>query len=175
MVYVALLWHQHQPLYKRLDHPTARGSYSQPWVRLHASARLLRDGGARRRASGRTSHHQPDARAALAAPGLCGGRRHRHAQELTPDARRWRSLPHEREEVLSSFFDADWHHQIYPHPRYARALPAAAARAAVLRPGRARSADCGSIWPGSARSSVRGSAPRDRGGGGGAPLRRAGA
>ena len=36
MVSLALLWHQHQPLYKRLNHPTARGSYCQPWVRLHA-------------------------------------------------------------------------------------------------------------------------------------------
>jgi len=35
-LYLALLWHQHQPIYKDTSHPTASGSYIHPWVRLHA-------------------------------------------------------------------------------------------------------------------------------------------
>lgn len=35
-LYLALLWHQHQPLYRDTGHPKVRGSYLQPWVRLHA-------------------------------------------------------------------------------------------------------------------------------------------
>lgn len=36
MISLALLWHQHQPLYKDPAHPTPEGSYREPWVRLHA-------------------------------------------------------------------------------------------------------------------------------------------
>lgn len=35
-LYLALLWHQHQPIYKDTSFPTAQGSYVHPWVRLHA-------------------------------------------------------------------------------------------------------------------------------------------
>lgn len=35
-IYLALLWHQHQPVYKNIAHPTQTGSYLYPWVRLHA-------------------------------------------------------------------------------------------------------------------------------------------
>ncbi|HET8907396.1 MAG TPA: glycoside hydrolase family 57 protein [Ktedonobacterales bacterium] len=119
MIHVALLWHQHQPIYKRFDYPTPRGSYQQPWVRLHA----LRD---------------YYAMAALVAaypvihltfnltPALLwqledysnGGATDR-AQELTLTPAEALS-PHEREELFSTFFEADWHHQIFPHPRYAQ-------------------------------------------------------
>jgi len=33
---VALLWHQHSPLYRDLAAPTPAGSLRLPWVRLHA-------------------------------------------------------------------------------------------------------------------------------------------
>src|SRR5574341_1523988 len=33
---IALLWHQHQPLYRDLTNPTPRGTYRLPWVRFHA-------------------------------------------------------------------------------------------------------------------------------------------
>lgn len=33
---LALLWHQHQPLYKDTASATPAGSYLEPWVRLHA-------------------------------------------------------------------------------------------------------------------------------------------
>jgi hypothetical protein len=36
-IHLALLWHQHQPLYKELGgRQRRRGSYRFPWVRLHA-------------------------------------------------------------------------------------------------------------------------------------------
>ncbi len=35
-LYLALLWHQHQPIYKDTAQPTPAGSYIQSWVRLHA-------------------------------------------------------------------------------------------------------------------------------------------
>ena len=36
MLYLAILWHQHQPFYKDTSRRNPRGSYVQPWVRLHA-------------------------------------------------------------------------------------------------------------------------------------------
>lgn len=35
-LYIAWLWHQHQPLYRDPAAPDASGSYRYPWVRLHA-------------------------------------------------------------------------------------------------------------------------------------------
>lgn len=35
-LYLSLMWHQHQPIYKDTSHPEPGGSYRQPWVRLHA-------------------------------------------------------------------------------------------------------------------------------------------
>lgn len=35
-IYLAILWHQHQPLYKDLQAKRPQGSYRFPWVRLHA-------------------------------------------------------------------------------------------------------------------------------------------
>ena len=115
-LYIAWLWHQHQPLYRDLTTHVAAGSYRYPWVRLHA----LRD-----------YYSMP----ALAAEHdvhvtfnltpvllrqiddyLQAG-----ATDRTLDLTR---IPAEQltsaqiEEVLSTFFDADWHHQIYVHPRY---------------------------------------------------------
>lgn len=39
-LYIAWLWHQHQPLYRDPAAPNDSGSYRYPWVRLHA----IRDG-----------------------------------------------------------------------------------------------------------------------------------
>jgi len=33
---LALIWHQHQPLYRDLARRSPPGSYRMPWVRLHA-------------------------------------------------------------------------------------------------------------------------------------------
>ena len=35
-LYVAILWHQHQPVYKDTSRADAKGSYTQPWVRMHS-------------------------------------------------------------------------------------------------------------------------------------------
>ena len=117
-LHLALLWHQHQPLYRNLADSSPTGSYTQPWVRLHA----LRD---------------YYSMAALVAehPGV------RVTFNLTPVLLRQiedyvdagatdRALDltmkpagrlgaGAREELQSGFFDADWHHQIFPHARYA--------------------------------------------------------
>ena len=115
-LYIAWLWHQHQPLYRDPAALNATGSYLYPWVRLHAirdyysmaalaaehdvhltfnlTTVLLRQiddyihGGATDRALDLT--RQP-------------------ADTLTND---------QVEEVLSTFFEADWHNQIYINPRY---------------------------------------------------------
>lgn len=118
MLSLALLWHQHQPLYKRLDHATERGSYCQPWVRLHvvrdyyAMAALLRA----HPDVHLTINLTPVLLRQLEDYATCGATDTAQELSLTPaEALR----PHEREAVLSTFFDADWHHQIFPHPRYA--------------------------------------------------------
>ena len=119
MIHLALLWHQHQPIYKRFDHPTPRGSYQQPWVRLHA----LRDYYAM--AALVAAHSEIHVTFNLT-PALLwqledyinGGATDR-AQELTLTPAEALS-PHEREEIFGTFFEADWHHQIFPHPRYAQ-------------------------------------------------------
>lgn len=40
-LYVALIWHQHQPLYKSRDSVGATGKYRLPWVRLHGTKDYL--------------------------------------------------------------------------------------------------------------------------------------
>jgi alpha-amylase/alpha-mannosidase (GH57 family) len=41
-LYVAFIWHQHQPLYKsRLPHHDLGGQYRLPWVRLHGTKDYL--------------------------------------------------------------------------------------------------------------------------------------
>lgn len=118
-LYLALLWHQHQPLYRNLSAATAKGSYLEPWVRLHAirdyysMAAILWD--------------YPQVHATFnLTPVLLwqledyitGGATDR-ALDLTlkPAESLTRS---ERQELLGSFFEADWHNQIFPHPGYTR-------------------------------------------------------
>jgi alpha-amylase/alpha-mannosidase (GH57 family) len=118
---LALLWHQHQPLYRDLGAPSPAGAYRLPWVRLHA----LRD-------------YYSMALLAAAQPGL------ELVINLTP-VLLWqladyaergatdRSLEltmkpaealdaSEQAELLATFFRADREHQIRPHARYAALL-----------------------------------------------------
>ena len=116
-LYVALLWHHHQPLYRDLGAADARGSYTQPWVRLHgirdyyAMAHLLTEHPGVRLTVNLTpvlleqvldyvDHGATDRALELTRT---------PANRLTSD---------ERETILSTFFDAQWHNQIFPHPRY---------------------------------------------------------
>lgn len=125
-LYLALLWHQHQPLYKDTAAPSPKGSYLEPWVRLHA----IRD-------------YYPMAALAAQHPEvhltvnltpvllwqlqdyLERGATDQ-AQELTLTPAEGLS-PEQQERILRGFFSADWHHQIYPHRRYKELLEQRAA------------------------------------------------
>lgn len=114
---VALLWHQHQPLYRELGHANPRGSYTQPWVRLHAirdyyaMAHLLLEHP--------TLHLTINLTPVLLSQILDyteqGATDRALELTLTPAER---LTPDERADVLATFFDAHWHNQIFPHPRY---------------------------------------------------------
>ena len=114
-VHLALLWHHHQPLYRDLPAPPA-GSYRLPWARLHA----LRDYFAM---ASLVAQHPEVHLTINFSPVLLwqledylrGGSD--RALELTrkPTSRLTAA---EIREVLETFFDAHWHHQIFPHPRY---------------------------------------------------------
>lgn len=116
-LYVALLWHQHQPLYRDPLDDEHRGSYLQPWVRLHA----LRD----YYSMAALVEQHPDLHLTInLTPVLLqqildyaeNGATDRALElTLTPAERLVKA---EREELISTFFDADWHNQIFPHPRY---------------------------------------------------------
>ena len=116
MLHLAILWHQHQPLYRDLSHPPS-GSYVQPWVRLHAirdyysMAAIVAE---------HPSIHltinltpillwQLDDYLDAGATDTLLELTRREPVEMTLE---------ERKSLLSSFFDADWHNQIFPHSRY---------------------------------------------------------
>lgn len=116
-LYLALLWHQHQPLYKDTRHAGPKGSYRQPWVRLHA----LRDYYAM---AALVAEHPSVHLTINLTPVLLwqledylerGATDRVLELTLTPAER---LTAHEREEVLAGFFDAHWHNQIFPYPRY---------------------------------------------------------
>ncbi|HXE57024.1 MAG TPA: glycoside hydrolase family 57 protein, partial [Gemmatimonadales bacterium] len=119
-LYLAILWHHHQPLYRDLARHDPRGSLSLPWARLHA----LRDYAPM---ALRLARH-PDLHATVnLTPSLLqqiqayldGATDRaleltlRPAEELTPT---------ERREILATFFDAPTHTGILPHPRYRELL-----------------------------------------------------
>ncbi|HWA70726.1 MAG TPA: glycoside hydrolase family 57 protein [Polyangiaceae bacterium] len=128
-LFLALLWHQHQPLYRDLCAASPRGSFVKPWVRLHA----IRD----YYAMAALLAEQPGVRATInLTPVLLDQIEHYAnggatdiAQELTLKPAESLSSS-DREAILSSFFDADWHNQIFPHPRYAELFAKRAAREA---------------------------------------------
>jgi alpha-amylase/alpha-mannosidase (GH57 family) len=116
-LYLALLWHQHQPMYKNTAHPVQTGSYIHPWVRLHA----IRDYYSM---AALVAEH-PDVHLTINLTPVLLWQIEDYVERsatdrmleltLTPAE----TLNHkEQEEILSSFFDADWHNQIFPHPRY---------------------------------------------------------
>ena len=116
-LYLALLWHQHQPLYRDLSHLTAKGSYTQPWVRLHAirdyysMAALI---------AGHPALHLTINMTPVLLWQILDyveqGATDRHLElSLTPAEV---LSPAQREEILATFFDAQWETQIAPHERY---------------------------------------------------------
>ena len=129
-LYVAWLWHQHQPLYRDPEASDASGSYRYPWVRLHA----IRDYYSMAAIASEHDVHvtfnltpvllrQIDDYLAGATDTALELTR-RKAEELTTV---------ETEDVLSTFFDADWHRQIYVHPRYKELFEQRAAGARFSR------------------------------------------
>lgn len=116
-LYLALLWHQHQPIYKDTAYPTPSGSYIHPWVRLHA----IRDYYSM---AALVAEHPGVHLTINLTPSLlwqledyleCDATDRVLDLTLKPaealDAR-------ERAHLLGAFFDANWHNQIFPHPRY---------------------------------------------------------
>lgn len=118
---LAFLWHQHQPMYRNLAHPTAKSSFTQPWVRLHAirdyysMAAMLSDHPGVHLTINLTPVllRQIDAYIEEG----CSDR----ALDLTLTPTEYLT-DEERAFITTEFFDADWHHEIYPHPRYKELL-----------------------------------------------------
>jgi alpha-amylase/alpha-mannosidase (GH57 family) len=116
-LYLALLWHQHQPIYKDTSLERPEGSYLHPWVRLHA----LRDYYS-------MAHFVKEHDGVHLTVNLSGsllwqlrdylesGATDR-ALELTRKPAEALTAA-ERQYVLTRFFDAHWHNQIAVHPRY---------------------------------------------------------
>jgi len=116
-LHLALMWHQHQPIYKDYSHASAQGSYTQPWVRLHA----LRDYYAM--AALLAAHPKLHLTINLT-PALLWQLEDYLEHGATDKALELSQKPaedlssSERDFILNTFFDANWHHQIYPQPRY---------------------------------------------------------
>ncbi len=121
VVDLALLWHHHQPSYADPEHPEPRGRFRQPWVRLHAARDYFGMAWiASRYPELRLTFNLTPVLLEQIDDTVSNGLTDR-AYELT--ARRAESLTQvEREAILAGFFDADWHHQILVHPRYAELL-----------------------------------------------------
>lgn len=122
-LHVALLWHQHQPLYRDPARPIGPGAYRQPWVRLHGIRDYF--------AMPRIVAQHPGIRLTInLTPVLLEQIDDYLERGATDRALDLTLTPAEEladaatEEILSSFFDADWHHQIYPHARYHELLEA---------------------------------------------------
>jgi len=119
MIHLAIIWHQHQPLYRDLLAPP-RGGSRMPWVRLHA----IRDYFSMAEI---VSRHPSVHLTINFSPCLLLQIEDFIERGVTDEA--WelsrtnaeRLDGSQRDAILSTFFDADWHNQIFPHPRY-RAL-----------------------------------------------------
>ena len=118
-LYIAWLWHQHQPLYRDPATPSPTGSYRAPWVRLHA----LRDYYSMPALAARHDVHVTFNLTPVLLRQLDD---YLHgATDVALDLTRTpvESLSRTQiDDVLSTFFDADWHNQIFVHPRYRQLL-----------------------------------------------------
>jgi alpha-amylase/alpha-mannosidase (GH57 family) len=117
-LYLALLWHQHQPLYRDTTLPSPRGSYLQSAVRRHA----IRDYYAMAALVGQ----YPGVHLTInLTPSLLSQIEDYVEHGATDRALELTLIPaedlsaDEREEILRTFFDASYDNQIRPHARYA--------------------------------------------------------
>lgn len=116
-VHLVLLWHQHQPLYRDPSSTDGRVRFVFPWVRLHA----IRD----YYSMAAVVAEHPGVHLTINLTPVLLLQIKEYAERGATDRALDLTLrpaeelaPEEREELLSSFFDAHWHHQIFPHPRY---------------------------------------------------------
>lgn len=132
-LYVAWLWHQHQPLYRDPTLTGPSGAYRYPWVRLHA----IRDYYSMPAIAAEHDVHVTFNLTPVLLRQIDDYVQHGatdRALDLTLSPAE--TLTHaEVEEVLSTFFDADWHHQIFVHPRYRALFDQRTGRAAILDAG----------------------------------------
>jgi alpha-amylase/alpha-mannosidase (GH57 family) len=113
---VALIWHHHQPCYQAVGAGAVAGALHMPWVRLHALRDYLGMALRVRAVAGIdvVFNLTPSLLAQLAA--YEDGATDRALDlTLTPAERLG---DRERDELVRTFFDADWHRQIFVHPRY---------------------------------------------------------
>jgi alpha-amylase/alpha-mannosidase (GH57 family) len=116
-LHLALLWHMHQPLYKDLASKRLQGSYRLPWVRLHA----IRDYYAM---AALVAQHPEVHLTINLVPSLLWQIEdyvERHATDRALDltlkpSKKLTSA--EKAYILEHFFEAHWHNQIFPYPRY---------------------------------------------------------
>jgi alpha-amylase/alpha-mannosidase (GH57 family) len=125
-LHLAILWHQHQPLYKDVALPSARGSYLQSTVRRHA----IRDYYSM---AAMVAEH-PDVRLTFNLTASLLTQIEDYATRGATDRALELTLipaeqlsPAERDEILRTFFEAHYDNQIRPHPRYAELLASAKA------------------------------------------------
>ncbi len=115
-LYLAILWHQHQPSYINLAQPP-QGAVASPWVRLHALRGYY--------AMPALGAEFPGLRVTFNVTPVLLWQIEQYAEqgatdrtlELTRKPARRLSAP-EQEELLATFFAADWQSQILPFPRY---------------------------------------------------------
>ena len=115
-LYIAWLWHQHQPLYRDPAATSPGGSFRYPWVRLHA----LRDYYFMAAIAAECDAHLTINLTPVLLRQL-DDYIHNGATDAALELTRCpaeKLTRAQREELLSSFFEADWHHQVYVHPRY---------------------------------------------------------
>ncbi len=115
-LYLAMLWHQHQPSYLNLAQPP-EGAMAQPWVRLHAlRGYFAMPAMAARFPDLRQTYNLTPVLLWQIEQYLQGGVTDR-LLDLTRKPVQRLTLE-ERDEVVETFFAADWRQQIFPFARY---------------------------------------------------------
>lgn len=114
---LALMWHQHQPIYKDSSSTSSKGRYLEPWVRLHA----IRD----YYSMAALVSEYPGVHLTInLTPALLSQLQDYVKNGSVDEALELTLRPAteldaaDQERVLSTFFDASWHNQIFVHPRY---------------------------------------------------------
>jgi alpha-amylase/alpha-mannosidase (GH57 family) len=120
-IYLALLWHQHQPVYRDTSSLSPRGSYVQPWVRMHAArdyygmpAIVAQHPGVHL-----TINLTPSLLWQIDDYASRGATDRAWELSIKPPSR---LSSRERDQLLHTFFDADHRRQIGVHERYAELL-----------------------------------------------------